>query len=128
MSTSVLAFRTSSRRSREPMPNSSFSMKRSGVPNCRSARKRAICVHVLIAAEQGTYATLSEPFRTHVSCGHDIPRHHTMKRFEQASTRQWEDLQLRAVDGCVRFFDVSLPLGALPNRAMIGFEIDRATG
>jgi Cdc48 subfamily AAA family protein len=50
-----------------------------------------------------------------------------MKRFAQASDAQFADLERRAINGCVRFFDVELPLGAIPNRAMIGFEVDPAT-
>lgn len=51
-----------------------------------------------------------------------------MKRFAQASAEQFEDLERHAREACVRFFDVELPQGANPNRGMIGFEVDQATG
>ena len=51
-----------------------------------------------------------------------------MRRFAQASAAHFEDLSRRATEACIRFFDVELPRGATPTRAMIGFEVDRATG
>ncbi len=51
-----------------------------------------------------------------------------MRRFAQASAAHFEDLRRRATEACIRFFDVELPRGATPAKAMIGFEVDSATG